>query len=363
MPHTHYRILPYTVVPGEDLFSLDRLVYFDAVDVRSTAVSDLRFYTPGDVALDWMNVSAVLTGSTVTGWVRIVLPSQLASAETTDELIRVRYGGTPDIGSVAASTTLSLSGLVGAWDCESTSPADWSGGGNNGSGTNLTSTAGAVASAENFNGTNAYLSVGDSDAFSFTSGGFTIEMWLSRDRAANGIDDLFNKALQPNTNEYEAGFYSDSLIYFDLFSEGSGLKVIGRTAPAFGADGRHHLAFTYSGGGTPTALKIIKDGVQIDNASRSQGTFTAPTNTSQPLYFGRTSSFYGAYFSGWQDDIRVWSRPLSIAEIAYQVAQADPLNSEWGAEIALSTAVYRPTWGRGLRRGTRPVYGGLFTRR
>ncbi len=79
-------------------------------------------------------------------------------------------------------------------------------------------------------------------------------------------------------------------------------------------DGKcHHAVVTYDGSST---LRLYIDGIQVATKSTSGA---IPDNTgTQPLRVGANSLTVDGFFTGNADEMRVWSRVLSAAEIAAQ---------------------------------------------
>jgi hypothetical protein len=75
----------------------------------------------------------------------------------------------------------------------------------------------------------------------------------------------------------------------------------------------YHAAFTYSGNGSASGIKLYLDGSQVDDADFNSGTYTAMENTAQPLWVGRETS---RYLGGNLSDVRLYSKELSAAEVS-----------------------------------------------
>lgn len=179
--------------------------------------------------------------------------------------------------------------------------------------------AGLAGIAGVFDGTNDYADLGDRAHYTFPSGGLSVVARIKRDRAANAIDDLINKDSGSGTaREYNLGFYSDSKFYWFLVdANASPTGYIGRTAPAFGSGAWHDVACTYDGGGANSGVRIYDNAARIDNANYSGGAFTQMRDTSQPLYLGRTSAAFGAYFQGRIEHVYIYGRELSALDAAW----------------------------------------------
>jgi hypothetical protein len=177
--------------------------------------------------------------------------------------------------------------------------SDVSGNGNNGTITGATwTTSGKYGNALIFNGTDALVTINNAASLQLTSG-MTLEAWVYPTTVSNKWRDVIYKG---NDNYYLEGS-----------SNNSRRPALGGTfgSPIYGtaaltANTWTHLAGTYDG----ATMSLYINGVQV--ASRAQtGTIATSTN---PLQIGG-DSIYGQYFAGRIDEVRVYSRALSAAEI------------------------------------------------
>jgi hypothetical protein len=94
------------------------------------------------------------------------------------------------------------------------------------------------------------------------------------------------------------------------FESGAGADFY-TTSPATYGDGQWHYAVvTYDGS---TAVRLYIDGVQVSSLTTS----ATPDNTGiQPVRIGANSLSLNGFFIGNVDEVRIWNRALSAAEIA-----------------------------------------------
>jgi chitodextrinase len=179
---------------------------------------------------------------------------------------------------------------------------DMSGNGNNGtiSGATWTS-SGKYGYALSFNGTNALVTVNNSPSLRLTSA-MTLEAWVYPTTVNSTWRDVIYKG---NDNYYLEGTSSNSAhpvagaILGGVYAEAIGPNAL--TANTWA-----HLAETYDG----ATVRLYVNGVQV--ASRAQtGAIATSTN---PLQIGG-DSLYGQYFAGRIDEVRIYNRALSAAEI------------------------------------------------
>jgi hypothetical protein len=199
---------------------------------------------------------------------------------------------TPALGLVAAYGFNEGSGTV---------VNDASGNGNNGTINGATwTTSGKYGNALNFNGSNALVTINNAASLQLTTG-MTLEAWVYPTVTGPWWGDVIYKG---NDNYYLEGT-----------SYPSGFPAMGGTLPnapplygtaVLALNTWAHLAATYDG----ATMRLYVNGVQV--ASRAQtGTIVTSTN---PLQIGG-DSIYGQYFTGRIDDVRIYNRALSAAQI------------------------------------------------
>ncbi|MDX8393681.1 MAG: LamG domain-containing protein, partial [Mariprofundales bacterium] len=154
-----------------------------------------------------------------------------------------------------------------------------------------------------FNGTNAYLDLGNN--FKFTSA-FTIEMWAWH-------STWQTIAKQTLISNYSAGGYrirldTDNYIRFYIYT-GSEHKISFSTASL--SSGWHHIACTYDN----TAYKLYIDGAQESSGGGYTISYDVDNYTLIGAEAGTGSNPSGEYFNGYIDEVRIWNRVLSEAEI------------------------------------------------
>ena len=239
--------------------------------------------------------------------------------------------------SAAVNVTVSntaVSGLVAAYGFNEglgTTAVDASGNGRTGTLTGTTWTAsGRFGAAAVFDGVNDWVTVADAAALDFSSA-FTVEAWVNSSDATG----YRTVALKESTNGLAYGLYAH-----DSGPNPGGYIRIGAadvgvgSSAAVAANTWTHLALTYDG----ATIRLYKDGVQV--GTRTQ-TGSLP-NTTGPLRFGGNAP-WGEWFAGRLDEIRLYSRALSVTEI--QTDMSTPVSSPGPDTTAPSVAVSSPTGG------------------
>ena len=229
------------------------------------------------------------------------------------------------------------SGLVGYWkldEASGTSAADSSGNGNTATVTpNATGfwVAGKINNAGNFNGTTQYVDAANPSNFNFErTQPFTLAAWVNR-TSTTGEDDIIAK-MGPSTVTW---------VGYSLFFDNNGTTttcngvgctsncvavsinstlvssdeacVVAKTTPA-GTGAWHHIVATYDGSSTAAGIKIYVDG-SAQTTTASPDTLTASILTATDLKIGTDIPGQSDEFVGKLDDVRVYNRVLSAAEV------------------------------------------------
>jgi Concanavalin A-like lectin/glucanases superfamily/Domain of unknown function (DUF1929)/Bacterial Ig domain/IPT/TIG domain/Kelch motif len=211
--------------------------------------------------------------------------------------------------STAVTVTVTggvTSGLVAAYGFDEgsgTAVADSSGNSNNGTASNTTwTTAGKFGSALSFNGSSSWVTVNDANSLDLTAG-MTLEAWVN----PSALGTAWRTAIMKEaTGGLAYGLYgnSDTTRPSGHVFVGSEQDTRGTTALALNS--WTHLAMTFNG----TTLRIFVNGIEASNKAIS-GTVRVTTG---PLRIGG-NSIWGEYFSGLIDEIRIYNRALTTAEI------------------------------------------------
>ena len=202
------------------------------------------------------------------------------------------------------TTTAQSTGLVAAYGFEEGAGAaasDSSGNGHTGAITGATwSSFGRFGSALQFNGTTSGVTISDAASLDLTTG-MTLEAWVYPTVAPA---------------DWRAVVGKDVDRYYLMAGSGNNVPAVGGTwtvggnanlyAPsALAVNTWTHLAATFDG----AAVRLFVNGVQVATRAQS-GALTTSTN---PLTIGH--NFYGERFTGLIDEVRVYNRALSVAEI------------------------------------------------
>jgi hypothetical protein len=221
---------------------------------------------------------------------------------------------------LAGNTTLSATvvvtvanatppGLVAAYAFnEGTGTTVWDASGNNNTGTlrrATWTTAGKFGPALVFNGA-ARVTVADSPSLRLTTG-MTLEAWVKPSTVTAAWRDVIYKG---NDN-----------YYLEATSDSNGVPGAGGTfghtlgTGALPVNVWTHLAATYD----RVAVRLYVNGALVSSLART----AAITTSVNPLEIGGDSIF-GQFFQGVIDEVRIYNRPLSPAEIQSDMTLAVP---------------------------------------
>ena len=217
-----------------------------------------------------------------------------------------QYPSVYEVGSTLELTPIERDPtLVGYWSFEEGSgnatSTDYSGNNNNGTwyGTSTHYGTGKVGTwAGSFNGSSDYVSVANSSSFAFGTGSFSISAWINPDSVA-GYRMIFVKGFYLTTNNVYLDMYLNSGGIID-YPAGTVVVDKWQLATAVIDHEAQVIKFYLDGGLVGTSGDISDIGSLTNSNSVILGRFG-------------TSDLY--YFDGPIDDVRVYNRALSAAEI------------------------------------------------
>lgn len=249
------------------------------------------------------------TAGTYTVTLTVTAPGK--SNSTTQKTITVSAAP----GGGGGGGTAVKAGLVAAYGFEESSgmqAIDASGYGNHGTISNATRVSttnfGNVLSVSGSN--NSWVTVPDSASLDL-SAGVTLEAWVYPTASMNGWDTVVIKE-QTGGLAYALSANTDSNRPNSTVNVGGADRQL-TTGSYLAANRWTHLAATYNG----STQRLYVNGVEV--GSRSQN--GAITLSSGALRIGG-NSVWGSYFRGYIDEVRVYNRALTQAEIASDSKQA-----------------------------------------
>lgn len=206
-----------------------------------------------------------------------------------------------------------VTGLVAAYGFEEasgTAVTDSSTAGNPGAigGGAVRSASGKFGRAIDFDGVNDIVSVPDSNSLDLTTG-MTLEAWVNPDTVSSWRTAI----LKERPGEISYSLYantSSARVQAEILT---GADISTNAAPQLQTGVWTHIAATYDG----TALRLFRNGVQVASTATSGSMQTSAL----PLRIGG-NQIWGEYFDGRIDEVRVYNRALTAAQIQSDMAVA-----------------------------------------
>ncbi|MFA5887805.1 MAG: LamG domain-containing protein [Candidatus Nanoarchaeia archaeon] len=174
--------------------------------------------------------------------------------------------------------------------------------------------------AGSFDGSNDHVDCGNSALFDFNlASNFSISAWV-KTTDTDGII-VSKMGAGPQYRGYSLMIYQGYL-YMPLISDNgaNNYLAVRETSTGTLTDNQwHHVAVSYDGSGQASGLKMYIDGNAIATTALSNS-LTGSTLTTLPLWIGERSD--GNYdFSGLIDEVAIWNRTLSAAEVEELIHQ------------------------------------------
>ena len=210
-------------------------------------------------------------------------------------------------GKLKSATTIATSNLISSWRGENDATDEV--GSNGGTANGATYADGFFGRAFSLNGTGSTVSIPDSPGLNFgPTSPMTVEMWLYR-TSNNSVQHILGKRnnCDGTAFNYQMGWTTSDQFFFGA---GFGNELIASgTLPL---NTWVHVAGVFDG----TTFRIYRNGVSLGSASG-----TLPTTVNAPLLIGNSgncASFQS--FGGLIDEVSIYGRALSAAEVAAQFA-------------------------------------------
>ena len=232
----------------------------------------------------------------------------------------VAISATNSAGTGSSTLTLTITnGLVLYWKLDESSGAtasDSSGNGNTGSLNGGSWTGGRVNNALSLNGAGQYAITSNNLASQFSGGSVTIALWINANAAGVVVDELGQSALNSNWHDSQIEVLSDGSLYARVWQL-PGLRV-GKVT--FGQ--WSHVALTYNAAAQKLDgfLNGVQAGSSVFGTKQWPGTLYYALGGTDSTHLGS-----GAYFNGLLDELHIYNRALSVAEIASLAGDVAPL--------------------------------------
>ena len=247
-------------------------------------------------------------------------------------------------------------GLLAAYGFEEISGAtvtDASGQGNHGTISNaVRTTSGHSGKALQFNGTNAWVTVNDSASLDLSTG-MTLESWVYPQSLGSGGKTVITKENSATAEVYSLYAKEDTTLPISYIAAGSYSSISGSNP--LPVNQWTHLVATYNG----QYQRLYVNGKEIAN-SKQNGLIQQSTGV---LRIGG-NSFWGEYFQGYIDEVRIYNRALTSAEVNYNLTTAisvsNPAHFVMG-DITRESWIGYKTQGTAQAYQTTPQKNGVVT--
>jgi hypothetical protein len=218
--------------------------------------------------------------------------------------------------------------------------ADTSGNSNTGTIAGAAWTAGKYGNALQFNGSNSYVNLLKTDAFDTYATG-TIEFWVKQTSGTN-YQTIFNSDSGACKNPFEFAYRNGN---FEIWSSTSGCSgAFNLTVPIANQTLWHHIAYVVSTTGNSVYVDGIKQTPTYIKGTAATVFFFKNAAGNKTLYnIGRSINDNSETFNGVIDELRIYNRPLSQAEI--QADMNTPINPSTPDTTAPAVSFTAPTNG------------------
>ncbi|MDZ7959418.1 MAG: LamG-like jellyroll fold domain-containing protein [Aulosira sp. DedQUE10] len=217
-------------------------------------------------------------------------------------------------------------GLVGYWKLDETSigatVVDSSGLNNNGNHVNITSPSGPSTNVPSlnftdpnsltFDGVNDYVNVASNPNLNLSGGTFTQSVWIYSQNTDNGYHGILGYQPGSTNQRYPGIWVFEQTKIHAGFGNGSNWNSFS-TGDVLKPNAWNHIVTSFDG----TNYKAYVNGQEVYSTTQFAGRKPAAT---QQLDIGRVDN----YFQGQIDDVRIYNRALSAAEITTLAQLATP---------------------------------------
>ncbi|MCM8790746.1 MAG: hypothetical protein NC938_03490 [Candidatus Omnitrophica bacterium] len=238
---------------------------------------------------------------TLVAWVKADL------SDTQDTRIYLYYG-TTNPASTEQKTAVWSEGYAGVWHMAETNATDSTINNNNGTayGNVIYTDSGKIGGADNFNGSNSYIDLGNPSTLQLVSN-FTISAWIKPATNHSGCIMSKGNPTQTQTRSwdffYGFGPQNDKMGGYFFRPEGSFFS--GSSVDSVSATDWHYVIMQHDSSLSNFQMRVFVDGAELTMNFSYYSTTSVPTlrQTSAPIYIG----VHGAqtYFNGILDEMRI----------------------------------------------------------
>jgi hypothetical protein len=186
---------------------------------------------------------------------------------------------------------------------------------------NTSYVTGKLSKALSFDGADDYAIIGSSlSNFNFmhnTTHEFTLAFWFkSSDMSSMGM--IFTTAGDTGSSKYGIAIRRNNSSTMAVnFAAGTNQNRLQDTKAGFSTDGNwHHIVITAKASDSTNSLQYWQDGVSLGTTSNTGKVFSDTNATYAPMLGAETTSSPEQDLNGQIDNLNIWNRRLSDAEIA-----------------------------------------------
>lgn len=318
--------------------TLDTWVHVVVVWDGTLTAANTKFYINGalDPTVATQNGSGsygASDGSATIGLAEKYFDGMLDEIRIYDRMLSADEVGT--LYRLTSPTSIDTS-LKGYWsfngkDLSGTTAYDRSGLGSTGTLTNGTASInGIVGQALSFDGTNDYVNLGVSTPYQFANTTFTVTGWFKSSPSVNGGAFVAQGGVAGQGGWF-VGLNGDTTGKLSAVLKNTDGGQTGRlsTRTGFNDSNWHQFAFvvttntsTYTG----NSLVIYADGALQPSTANSDSTSGGYDTDTSTALLGARGSGSDAFFTGGLDEVRIYNRALTAAEIQGQYDSVKPEN-------------------------------------
>ena len=163
-------------------------------------------------------------------------------------------------------------------------------------------------------GVDDYVSCGDADNLSFGDGSsdspFSISAWIKPD-----VTSRFRLIFKYGSSlkEYFMQIAGGGKLQVTLYDNNNSASIGRNGNTSIPTASWSHVVMTYNGSGAATRINVYFNGSLDNSTTTGSGSYTAMSNTSEPLEIGRFTS--GSYADGHIDEVAIFNTELSATDI------------------------------------------------
>jgi len=179
---------------------------------------------------------------------------------------------------------------------------------------------GKVGKAFEFDGTD-YIAIDNDPSLVFGDGSddspFSVSAWVNIPEKRNA--HVVSKGYETSSLEYLLNVDTDrKWAQFRMYDGGGGNTIRKRVEYENNVGEWHHVVGTYDGSGDPSGITVYVDSEVPNTVDKYESNYTAMSDEGDDVEIGavlRGSDRFGGFFKGELDEVRIYDRALSDAEV------------------------------------------------